>query len=119
MAEIWGPKSGDGRQSGVLSEDEAYAFIVAQVGEGHGDWPKHARNAIRAIQNHNGQGGGTGFKDRGKTIFHVSERTVITLFFKSDGNVASIVGIGHHVGAHAYELEWTSGNWTTARRIEL
>jgi hypothetical protein len=119
MAKIWGPKNGDDRQTGELSEDEAYAYVVKQVGEGQGNWPKNARKAIRAIQEHTGKGGGTDFTDRGKTIFHVSEGTDITLFFKSDGNIASIVGIGHHIGASAYEVEWKSGNWTNDKRITL
>lgn len=115
---IWGPKQ-SGR-NGVMSEEDFKAFVIAKVGDGGKIWQKNVDKAYNAIINHDGQAGANDkYPHKGKAVCHVSEGkrgagNGVSVFFTAKGEVvASIIGIGYHIGSASYKLEWQLPTWDT------
>ena len=115
---IWGPKIGGA--NGVMSEDDFLAFVISKAGEGGKEWKKNVSKAYNAIVNHDGQTGASDkYPHKGKGVCHVSEgkrgrNQGVSVFFTAKGEVvASVIGIGHHIGSRSYELEWQLPTWDT------
>ena len=115
MAVVWGRKA-DGKD-GAMTENDVIEFLYAKSGWRRSEAiTKGFRNAANYMFGHNGQGGGTKYHFNGKVVRHATENHgEITIFFTSDGNVASIVGVGEHSGPNkataTYTLAWHSASW--------
>jgi hypothetical protein len=122
---IWGPTATGAE--GDMTEADFLAFAIAKVGDGGVGWRKNASKAFNAISNHEGEAGANDkFPYKGKSICHVSEGArnktdgCSVFFTAKGGEIARIVGIGHHIGSASYELEWQEPNWdTTGKNITL
>lgn len=115
---IWGPKATG--STGNMSEDDFVAYVIAKVGEGSKEWKKNVVKAYNAIKNHSGESGANSkFPHHGKGVCHVSEgkrgrnQGVSVFFTAKGGQIASIIGIGHHIGSRSYEMEWQNNGWDT------
>ena len=115
MAVVWGRKASG--KDGPMTEDEVIDCLYANSRWRRSDAiTKGFRNAANYMFAHNGQGGGTKYHFDGKIVRHTTENHgEVTIFFTSDGNVASIVGIGQHSGGSkataTYTLVWHSARW--------
>lgn len=121
---IWGPKTTGA--VGVMSEDDFIAFAISKVGDGGQSWRKNVGKAYNAITNHDGQSGANGkYPHKGKAVCHVSEgkrngKDGVSVFFTAKGEVvASIIGIGHHIGSASYRLEWRLPSWDTGTNANI
>jgi hypothetical protein len=93
-------------------------MILAKVGVKPGSKPAydgHIKTAINKMLSQRGTA--TPFKFDGQTIYHgssgVGASVGCTLFYiERPGNIAKICGIGYHVGAQTYQLDWVEGMWT-------
>ncbi|EJO93406.1 MULTISPECIES: hypothetical protein [Pseudomonadaceae] len=121
---IWGPKTTG--SDGVMSEDDFIAFAIAKVGDGGTTWRKNVAKAYNAITNHDGQAGANDkYPHKGKAVCHVSEGkrgagNGVSVFFTAKGEVvASVIGIGYHIGSASYHLEWRLPSWDTANSANI
>lgn len=115
---IWGEKATGA--NGQMSEDDFVAFVIAKIGKGSSVWEKNVRKAYNAITNHAGEtGANTKFPHHGKGVCHVSEgkrggsQGISVFFTAKGGQIASIIGLGHHIGSRSYKLEWQNAGWNT------
>jgi hypothetical protein len=115
MAVVWGRKATG--KDGPMTETEVVDALYTNSGWRRSDAiTKGFKNAANYMFAHNGQGGGTKYHFDGKIVRHATENHgEVTIFFTSDGNVASIVGIGEHSGPNkataTYTLVWQSARW--------
>ena len=121
---IWGPKQ-EGKD-GVMSQDDFVAFVIAKVGDGGKIWQKNVEKAFEAISNHDGQSGANDkYPHKGKSVCHVSEGkrgagNGVCVFFTAQGEVvASVIGIGYHIGSSSYKLEWQLATWDTGGTSDI
>lgn len=121
---IWGPKASG--TNGVMSEADFLAFAIAKVGDGGTSWRKNVAKAYNAIVNHDGQAGANDkYPHKGKGVCHVSEgkrsaNDGVSVFFTAKGEVvASVIGIGQHIGSASYRLEWRLPSWDTGNSANI
>lgn len=118
--DIWGPTSKG--KDGLMTADDIYEFVRKNGASNAREWLGKAKKVALAIANHTQtSGGGTKFNYNNKTVFHISEGRVVTVFFtcKGGGEANSIVAIGNHIGATSYELDWTAAGWKHGKKITL
>ena len=118
--DIWGPTSKG--KDGLMNAEDIYAFIKEKGASNTKEWLAKAKKVAQAIANHTStSGGGTKYTYNAKTVFHISEQKVITVFFtcKGGGEANSIVGIGNHTGAKSYVLDWTAPAWKVGKNVSL
>jgi hypothetical protein len=104
-------------ESGILNEQQIVWMILNKVGIKHGSKKEYESNIKTAINKMLAEKGtATPFKFDSLTIYHASsgveDQVGCSLFYvEREHKVAKIVGIGYHVGAQTYELDWVEGKW--------
>ena len=113
---------------GNMTQDQAVAWLIDKDGRGK-NIEKNMKTCVSGVTSDMGRPGGsnTQYKFDGQPMRHVSmgagQHSGVTLFYIArPGNVAKIIGIGYHIGAQTYELQWKDSSWNTvgkANKISL
>jgi hypothetical protein len=106
---------GDGKY-GVMNSQQIKDMLLAKYPyQATKRFESSMSTCINDVQSDKGTATGDYTHD-GLTIYHASmdagENKGCTLFYvKRPGNVAKVVGIGYHVGAQTYKVQWREGSW--------
>lgn len=114
---------GDGK-FGVMNSEQVQEMVINKAGlQPSKEWKSNCTTAINKILSERGTPCGA-YKYQNLTVYHASSgvgaQAGCTLFYVlRPGDIVKLVGVGYHVGAQTYQIDWKEAGWCGANKITL